>query len=197
MARLERQNRMLKRTGTFLFLVCFSAIGVIGWQVKRVSGIFPGNNTGMISASQFNLVDDKGNLQGMLAWGTDGPTFDLRGPGKGGLSFIPITGVAANPGGFSLTLSSASGKQQISLDVGDSVSSETIGTGNSLDTDNIHIMAGEYGQRIMVSDELGFRAILGKTFALTSPTGGSMTTSGAALTLFNKNGHVIWMVPKP
>ena len=183
---------MLKRVGACLFLICFSAIALIGWQLKRVGDIFSINNPRMISAPQFNLVDDKGKIQGALVWDKDGPFFRLGEPGKGELSFDPL------PDGFSLTLSSASGKEKISLNAADRLSEVTVGTGmgDSHDKDNIHIMAGEFGQRVIVSDELGYQAILGETWPLTSSTGGSMTTSGAALTLFSKDGHVTWMTPK-
>jgi len=196
-AQLERQNRMLKRVGACLFLGCFSAIALIGWQLKRVADIFSIHNPRMISARQFNLVDDKGNIQGALVSLPEGPFFRLGKPDKGGLSFDELPGEAGTPDTFSLRLSSPSGKQHISLFAGDRASSVTVGTGISLDKDNIQIMAGEFGQRVTVSDELGYQAILGETWPLTSPTGGSMTTSGAALTLLSKDGHVTWMVPKP
>lgn len=116
-SRLEAQNRVLRRTGAFLFLLCFFAIGFIGWRVKRLSNQVPERVPNIISAHQFDLLDRRGQLQGMLAYSDDGPIFELWGPdGKGGLSFMPVKGVADHPG-FNLELSSTSGKQQITLAV--------------------------------------------------------------------------------
>ena len=105
-SRLEAQNRRLKWTGICLFTVLFLAIGLLGWQVWRVS--HPSFlKIKMISAEQFTVLDSKGQIQGALLGMADGANLFLSGTnGKTALTFLP--GDSDHPGA-TLTLSGNSG----------------------------------------------------------------------------------------
>src|SRR5579863_1281990 len=124
--RLERQNRMLKRVGAVLFFLCFSAIGMVAWQFRKISRSAElQGQTKIIRATEFDLVDQNGKSQGLLSGGPDGAMLFLNGPnGKPGLMFFPFD----KGGGSSLSLTSVSGEQLVDLTVGDVYSSVTVGT---------------------------------------------------------------------
>jgi hypothetical protein len=194
LARLERQNRMLKRVGTFLFFLCFLAIGLIAWQLKRISRpAAPQGQTKIISATEFDLRDSNGKMQGMLSASPSGAILILDGPNdKPGLMFYPLD----KSGGSSLSLTSVSGEQLVELAVGDPFSSVDVGT-KEVRGDKIEMSAGGGSQSLTVSDKAGFQAVLGTASLVKSGTRATTDTSVAALTLFGKDGRVIWMAPKP
>ena len=194
LARLERQNRMLKRVGAFLFFLCFLGIGLIAWQLKRISSSAARQGRSkIISATEFDLVDQNGTNQGLLSGGPDGATLFLNGPnGKPGLMFFPF----AKYGGSSLSLTSVSGEQLVDLTVGDVYSSVTVGT-KETKGDKIEMAAGGGGQSLTVSDKAGFQTVLGSASLLKPGSGATTETSVATLTMFGKDGRVIWMAPKP
>jgi len=193
--RLESQNRMVKRVGFVLFFLCFSAIGLIAWQVKKISRLTtPQGQTKIVSANQFNLMDENGKMQGMLAANSDGAMLFLNGPNnRTGLIFSPGEG---GSNGSSLSLMNSSGEQQVTLNTADAVAWVTIGTKES-NGDKIQLIAGSGVQNVMVSDKAGFQAVLGNSTLVTPESGETRQTSVAALTLFGKDGHVIWRTPKP
>lgn len=193
MARLEKQNRMLKRVGLFLFSLCFLAIGLLAWQVKKMSRLTaPQGKSKIISANQFNLMGEKGEMQGMLAATQDGATLDLWGPnGKGGLTFDSGSSV-----GPFLSVKGSNGEQVITLSASDTSSGMSVGTKEG-EGGRIEIFAGLGSGSLTVSDKAGFHAVLGRTSLATPETGATRDTSVAALTLFGKDGRVIWLTPKP
>jgi hypothetical protein len=190
--RLENQNRMVKRVGFVLFLLCFSAIGLLAWKVKKLSRpTTPQGQTKIVSANEFHLMDENGKVQGMLAASSGGAMLFLNGPNdKTGLMFAP------GQGGSSLSLMSSSGEQQVTLNTEDALAWVTIGTKES-NGDKIQLTARSGAQNVMVSDKDGFQAVLGVSTLVTPESGETRQTSVAALTLFGKDGHVIWRTPKP
>src|ERR1700685_218312 len=77
--RLESQNRMVKRVAFILFFLCFSAIGLIAWQVKKLSRLTtPQGQTKIVSANEFHLMDENGKVQGMLAASSGGAMLFLN-----------------------------------------------------------------------------------------------------------------------
>lgn len=196
-ARVERQNRMLKRIGAFLFFLCFLAIGLIVWQIKRLSRATALQGRTLVNkviyANEFNLVDQNGKSQGILSGGPNGAMLFLNGPnGKPGLMFFPFD----KGGGSSLSLTSVNGEQLIDLTVGDVYSSVAVGTKETAG-DKIEMAAGAAGQSLTVSDKAGFQAVLGSASLMKQKSGATTETSVAALTLFGKDGRVIWIAPKP
>jgi hypothetical protein len=190
--RLERQNRMLKRLGVFLFLLCFLAIGLMAWQLKRVSHLAaPLGQAKIISATEFHLRDENGKLQGVLAASPDGAMLFLNGPNnKTGLLFNP------GPSGSSLSLMSSDGEQQLSLHTDNAFSWVTIGP-NEGTGDKIEMFTGGGASNVTLSDKAGFQAVLGRASLVKPESGETRNTSVAALTLFGKDGHILWMTPKP
>ena len=106
--RLERQNRILARAGSFLFFLCFLAIGFLAWQLRRTSHSSTlQEGAKMISANQFTLLDEDGRIAGALVGGAEGAMFFLNGPkGKLGLTFGP----GPDNSGSCLSLMSPSGE---------------------------------------------------------------------------------------
>lgn len=190
-ARLERQNRMLKRVGFFLFVLCFLCIGLIAWQLRKLSHGLALGHTKMISANQFNLLDQNGKVQGLLSGSEGGAMLFLNGPdGKTGLMFAP-----GPDKGSSLSLESSDGGQQITLNTSDLFSWVNIGTKDDTG-DKISLTAGA-ADRMTVSDKAGFELVLGSASLVRPESGDSHNTSAATVTLFGKDGRVLWMTPKP
>jgi hypothetical protein len=194
-ARLERQNRMLNRGGFFLFLVCFLAIGSIAWQVRTMSrGTLLHAERGMISAKEFDVLDENGRTQGMLKGTKDGAMFWLNGPeNTRGLAFASDP---SGPAGSLLGVVSPNGEQQFVLSVSDASSALKVGATKG-GQDEVDISAGGGLQSVTVSDKAGFQAVLGSASLVRPESGETRATSAASLTLFGKDGHVIWMTPKP
>jgi hypothetical protein len=195
-SRLERQNQMLKRVGFFLFFLCFLAIGLIAWQLKRISRPAAAQGQVLVNkviyANEFNLVDQNGKTQGVLSGSADGAMLFLNAHNnKPGLMFYPD-----KSGGSSLSLTSVSGEHLVMLTTDDEFSWVTIGAKEDRG-DRIQMAAGAGGQSLTVSDKTGFQAVLGSASLMKPESGATTNTSVAALTLFAKDGRVIWMTPKP
>jgi hypothetical protein len=190
---LEKQNRILARAGFFLSLLCFLAIGLITWQLRRISRSSTVQaGTKMISANQFTLLDENGKVAGALVGGAEGAMFFLNGPnGKLGLTFGP----GPNSTGSYLSLMSPSGEQEVNLNASDPYSWVTVGTSGSAG-DKVEMSAGGGIQHVTVSDKAGFEVVLGSTSLIKPQSGRTTNTSAAALTLFGKDGHIIWMAPR-
>lgn len=172
--RLERQNRILVLVGLVLFLLCFLAIGFIAWRLKETSHISASQKSGIVSAQQFDLIDEKGRLHGTFATTSDGAVFALYGQ---------VNGKAEG--------------QVIALEaVGDSFSWMNIGS-KEHNRGRIEIRSAGEIQNISISDSEGFKAVVGSTSLINSHTGQTTDTSAATVTLFAKDGHIISMVPKP
>lgn len=190
-ARLEGQNRILKRVGLFLFCTCFLSIGLIAWHLRSVSRAPTAQGRArIISAHQFNLLDENGKIQGLLTGTPGGAMLFLNGPhGKVGLSFHP------DEDGSSLSLRSANGEQTILETISDTFSSLTFSTGAG--NNRIQMIATLAGGNLTVSDAAGFEAALGNASLVKPENGEGRATSAATLTLFKNDGHVMWMTPKP
>jgi hypothetical protein len=146
----------------------------------------------VISENQFTLLDENGKITGMLVGGAEGAMLFLNGPkGKSGLTFGP----GPDGSGSYLSLSSPSGEQEVNLNASDPYSWVTVGTKGSAG-DSVEMAAGGGIRHVTVSDRAGFEAVLGSA-SLTKRSGETTNTSAAALTLFRKDGHIIWVTPKP
>jgi hypothetical protein len=195
-ARLEKQYRMLKRFGIFLSFILFVSLLAIGMTARRLMRV--SHSTGLqaqakiISATEFDLRDENGKVQGILLASPGGAMLFLNGLNdKTGLMFAP------GPGGAnSLSLMSSSGEQQVHLHAADGFSWVTVGSKES-NGDRVEMATGGGSQTVTVSDKAGFHAVLGSASLVKSESGETRHTSAAALTLFGKDGHMIWMTPKP
>ncbi|HEY6465281.1 MAG TPA: hypothetical protein VIY69_04770 [Candidatus Acidoferrales bacterium] len=191
-AKLEGQNRRMKRMGLSLFALSFLAIGFMGWQVWRLS--HPSFlKVKMISAEQINALDPNGQIQASLLGTADGANLFLIGNGKTALTFLP--GDAAHPGS-TLTLSSPDEKQQVMLLASDPYASMSLG-GNDDGSNKIEAVVGPDWQHLRIADRSGYQAVLGTASLVKAADGETRNTSAAALTLFRKDGHIIWMTPTP
>jgi len=192
-AMVERQNRMLKRLGAFLFFLSFMTTGLIALQLKRISRpAAPQGQTKIISATEFDLVDQNGKNQGLLSGGPNGAVLILNGPnGKAGLMFYP----SDKSGGSSMSLTSVSGEEVVELTAGELFSSLAVGT-KEISGDKIQMIASSGDQSLTVSNKAGLHAVLGDSPIIKLGTGSTTETSMAALTLFGKDGRESWIAPK-
>ena len=154
-----------------------------------------GIRTKFIATSELDLLDENQKTQGMLS--TLGSN-----PEHGGTLFI-LSGTSGKPqvmlttgkDGPSLDMMNASGVTEMSMNVSNSVSWVNLGEDKN-EKDKIKLTTGSGESSIEVSDSSGFTATLGKASLTSSRYGETRQTSGASLTLFGKDGHILWMSPK-
>jgi hypothetical protein len=193
---LERQNRWMKRVGVAVLLlpVCVALMG----QARP-------NQT--VEAQQFVLRDSSGKKWAALQLVNTEPV-EVRE------SVPPLkipAGVAAN-----LTFYGENGEAKVVLGSGPLVSFLSLndekgepharisnlgsntpevllnsGGGNEAEI----VVDANNGPQIDVRDTNGFSATLGRTAIVTTRTGEQHQTSAASLTLFGKDGKVIWSAP--
>ena len=186
---LKRQNLVLSRICLILFSLCFIALALLTWQVRRVARDLTQDGK-MLSTQQLNLLDENGKISGMFTGGSDGALVFLNGPkGKVGLTFGP------GPEGSGLTLSGPSGDDEISLVVGDPYAWISVGS-KEKGGEKVELSAGGGIHRVAVADDGGTSAVLGGASLKRLSSGDSVNTSAATLTLFRNDGRVLWMTPR-
>ena len=210
LAKLERQNRRLKRLG-LLFLLIVGSGFLLAQAPRKPLRAAP---TPAVHAATYDtlvvhrleLRDKAGNLRGLWTVANDSPFLALYdGPGKlravlglpAGrpyLTFVddagkPRAGLGVTTDGPALVLRDAAGKIRASLLVP--------AEGPALE---LRDAAGKprawlAENTFFVTDAQGLKAVVGVTQTETTKTGESHTTSAAAVTLFGKDGKVIWRAP--
>jgi hypothetical protein len=199
--KLERQSRVVKYCAILLFVILVFGFGIIEWQVKRRIGSSSARiEADMISAHQLEIYDKNGQGKALLTGtmfflgGPNGKTELMVAPQKDGvsLSLLDLNGKER------LTLSVGEGEQKIDLTAAGPYSWLSMGGPDKYqqDRDRIEITAGGDQPNISISDKSGFEAILGRAALVKRQTGEDERTSAASLTLFDNDGHVLWMTPK-
>jgi hypothetical protein len=195
--KLERHHRIL----ALLSAGCLTLLGVLcGLEINARRSHGPDNT---IVTSQLVLKDKAGR---------DGARLSFDKDGQATLRFFGLNGQDA--------MSAALGAEEIkfnyrgsstNLENGglfmfDKKGEQIIGLGWPLDATPVLRMWGndrrkmwlsaqEDGPTLGMSDDAGFESDLGEVDLITSRTGQQQKTSAAALTLFDKNRHVLWSAP--
>jgi hypothetical protein len=208
LARVERENRSLKRAGVSV-LVILGAIFVMGQA----------QGTKTIDATQFNVRDSRGRIRGVL--GThEGFTFlNLYGPEgvhSAGPSVSDSVMVGNGPEGQYVIFTDAKGKTRLDLvlDRDDkpglrlynreaeeiaaltaSGNSADLGLGRVGGPEQFEVSVGpDFAPHLVLSDKAGFQTLIGAANVQT-PRGETLNSSAATIVLFGKDRHVLWSAP--
>lgn len=169
--KLERDNRRMKRGGG-LVLLAIASLLFMGQTVKNRS----------LDADSIVLRDASGRVRIELGTGDDNAPI-LRMFGSDNKPSIALSG---DEKGSGLWFFAGHGKGMVMLSNVDSptlILSDGSG-GTSVDVASVHTY-----------DNDKFNAFLGRTDTLNPKTGATTKTSAASLTLFGKDGKVIWEAP--
>jgi len=232
LAKLERQNRTLKRLGLLFLLIAGSGF-LVAQAPRKPPSAAPAPATGAASydtlvVHRLELRDKAGKLRGvwtaedgylgLALYDTAGMpraelTLTIVGPALDlyddvGKSRIELMVTADGP---HLMLLDAAGKPRAALRVllDTPLLGLYDGAGRHFTTLDQHglelwganpnvgaeLSAGEFGPHLSLRDAQQFTAVVGVTQTETTKTGESHTTSAAAVTLFGKDGEVIWRAP--
>ncbi len=232
LAKLERQNRRLKRLGLLFLLIAgagfllaqaprkppsaapgaatpaaaYDTLVVHRLELRDKAGKLRGVWSGSDEAPGLALYDPAGETRALLSLSVHGPSFSLwDAAGK------PRAELTVTTRGPDLLLSDAAGKTRAALNVtprGPSLwlldTAEKTRISLGLDTGspvlalsdpagNPHAVLTE--GRLSLQDAQQFKAVVGVVGTKEIDTGESRTTSAAAVTLFDKDGKVIWQAP--
>jgi hypothetical protein len=209
-ARLERQNRMLKR-GALAFLISvaslfIASLGLMGQTQRKPPApraakpvpaptapapppapALPKN----IEAESFVLKDASGRVRAELSMGGDGPSFKLRD--QSGTALVTLSLRDASPGGPLLLLSDPQHRAGLSMSVVEGEGSQLSLIGERADI-QAHIGVTPDGSALELSDKDGFTTSIGSGIQ-PAKNGQPKKTSAASITLFNKDRKVLWSAP--
>jgi hypothetical protein len=199
-AKLEAQNRRLKKVGICALLVAVVVTSMGQATTDRsieASQFILKDASGTVRASlkmeysdspELRFYDRKGSLTAELA-GNDYPVLLLQGPPPSREALLTSTKdmsgvvVFGKDGAEQAGLGVVKEKTRLHL-------SHMGGPGGiTLDVDDPD------GPSVVVTDNEGFNATLGKSELMTTKTGRSEKTSAASLVLFGKDGKVLWSAP--
>jgi hypothetical protein len=165
----------------------------------------------MANSSGLNLSNTAGNVGASLAVLADSPVFGLFDAARQARVWLSV--LADSPG---LDLYDAAGKLRAGFDVtadgprlvlADAAGKPRVGLGVMAEGPNVALFdaAGETraalqvraddGPSLRLQDAQQFQAVVGVTALETIRTGESHKTSAAAVTLFGKDGKIIWRAP--
>jgi len=209
--RLEKENRRLKRLGLAALLIAAAAV---------VMGQSPSRRT--VEANEFVLRDASGSIRATLKMKEGEPLLTLLGSngkveagpeqiefedsdgtnrallGSHSAIFYQVVGgktviVDQGPG---LLLSGPDGTTRADFrGMADGAELVLYGHNSANSMKQVHLSSGGDGPSLTVSDEKGFKAVMGSISLSIPSTGGSSRMSAASLVLFDKDGKVIWNVP--
>jgi len=212
-ARLERQNRMLKR-GALAVLVSVAALfvaslGLMGQATTQKKApapraakpasapaaapaapppvVLPAN----IEAQSFTLKDANGHARAELYMDGEGPSLKLLDPSGASLVSLSLRDVA--PGGPFLLLSDPQHHAGVSISVAQGEGSQLSLIGERADI-QAHIGVTPDGTAMELSDKDGFTTSIGNSVQA-AKNGQVKKTSAASVTLFNKDRKVLWTAP--
>ena len=188
LAKLERQNRRLKRLG-LLFLLIAGAGFLIAQVPRKPLNAAPAPAPSAASydtlvVHRLELRDKAGKLRGLWTVQGEDPTLALYDAAENTRAELAVTAAGPN-----LWLRDAAEKLRAALAV--------FADGPALAlydaAEKPRAWVAEYA--FSVTDTQGFKAVVGVTGLETIATGESHETSAAAVTLFGKDGKVIWRAP--
>lgn len=212
-ARLERQNLMLKR-GALAALVFVAALfvvslGLMGQTTTTTQKktpppkaakpapapappapppfVMPAN----IEAQSFILKDASGHVRAELSMDGEGPSLKLRDQSGAALVSLSLRDVA--PGGPFLLLSDPQHHAGLSISVAQGEGSQLSLIGERADI-QAHIGVTPDGTTFELSDKDGFTTSIGNGIQA-AKNGQVKKTSAASVTLYNKDRKVLWTAP--
>jgi len=199
-AKLEAQNRRLKKAGIAVFVVVAAVISTGQAKTDRVVDanqfiLRDASGTARASLKMENndsptlrFYDPKGLITAELA-GNDYPALVLQGPQSS--PEVLLTSTKETSG---VIVFDKGGREQANLSVskGKARSHLSHMDGDAAITLNVD---EPDGPSLVVADDAGFSATLGKSEVVTTKTGRSEKTSAASLVLFGKDGKVLWSAP--
>jgi hypothetical protein len=211
-ARLERQNRTLKRgalavlvTVAALFVASLGLLGQATTQKKTPAPraakpaatpaapaapppvVLPAN----IEAQSFTLKDANGRARAELYMDGEGPSLKLLDPSGAALVSLSLRDVS--PGGPFLLLSDPQHHASLSMSVAAGEGSQLSLIGERADI-QAHIGVTPDGTALELSDKDGFTTSIGNGVQA-AKNGQVKKTSAASVTLFNKDRKVLWTAP--
>jgi len=211
-ARLERQNLMLKRGAlavlvfvASLFIVSLGLMGQTTTTPKKTPApkatkpvpapappvppafVMPAN----IEAQSFVLKDANGHVRAELSMDGEGPSLKLRDQTGAALVSLSLRDVA--PGGPFLLLSDPQHHASVSISVAQGEGSQLSLIGERADI-QAHIGVTPDGTSLELSDKDGFATSIGNGIQ-PAKNGQVKKTSAASVTLFNKDRKVLWTAP--
>ena len=212
-ARLERQNLMLKR-GALAVLVFVAALfvvslGLMGQTTTTTQKKTPAPKTAKpapapappapppfvmpanIEAQSFILKDANGHVRAELSMDGEGPSLKLRDQSGAALVSLSLRDVA--PGGPFLLLSDPQHHAGLSISVAQGEGSQLSLIGERADI-QAHIGVTPDGTTLELSDKDGFTTSIGNGIQA-AKNGQVKKTSAASVTLFNKDRKVLWSAP--
>ena len=209
-AKLESQNRRFKRVGLLFLLVAGSSFLLAQAPRKPPSAAQPPRTReasyDTLVVHRLELRDKAGKLRGL--WSAEGEPSALWLYDTAGKTRAALALTAAGPG---LGLSDAAGKSRAALAVTaagpglgllDTAGFPRVGLAVTADGPVLSFLTAAGKRRavlregsLRLEDAQQFRAVVGVTETETTKTGESRTTSAAAVTLFGKDGKVIWRAP--
>jgi hypothetical protein len=178
-AKLESQNRRLKKTGIVALL--FAAAVIVMGQA---------NTDHTIDARGFVLKDEASNVRATLFVDADGVTrFTLR-DAKGDFHTV----LSAGPGqpGLKISDTSVSLSEKAAVLGAGGLGLKMFGPSGTI---AINPDGNQGGPTLRMEDKEGYASVLGGTDLITPKTGKTEHTSAATLTLFGKDGMVLWTAP--
>jgi hypothetical protein len=210
-ARLERQNLMLKRGAlavlvsvAALFVVSLGLMGQATTQKKPPAAraakpaapavpaapapvVLPAN----IEAQSFILKDANGRVRAELYMDGEGPS--LKFLDQSGTSLVALSLRDAAPSGPFLLLSDPQHHASVSISVAAGEGSQLSLIGERADI-QAHIGVTPDGTAVELSDKDGFTTSIGNGVQA-AKNGQVKKTSAASVTLFNKDRKVLWTAP--
>jgi hypothetical protein len=212
-ARLERQNRMLKRGAlavlvfvTVLFVVSLGLMGQATTSTAQKKPpapkaakpapapapapapfVMPAN----IEAQSFILKDANGRVRAELYMDGEGPSLKLLD--QNGASLVGLSLRDASPSGPFLLLSDPQHQSSVSISVAAGEGSQLSMIGERADI-QAHIGVTPGGTTMELSDKDGFTTSIGSGMQPTK-NGQVKKTSAASVTLFTKDRKVLWSAP--
>jgi hypothetical protein len=210
LAKLERQNRRLKRLGLLFLLIAGSGF-LLAQAPRKPARAAPAPATPAVSydtlvVHRLELRDKAGRVRGVWTVDAEGPALvlaDTAGKPRAALSVTAYSSglVLADPAGKprAMLTASAKGPALDLLDTAGKIRATLIVSGDvpglSLSDAAMNTRAELAEDTFSLTDAQGFKAVVGVTGLETVATGEGHTTSAAAVTLFGKDHKVIWRAP--
>jgi hypothetical protein len=209
--RLERENRRLKRLGLASLAVMGSVLVMGQSPAKRI-----------LEANEFILRDASGSVRATLKMDKGEPLLtllDSHGKVEAGpeqIEFEDSNGTnrallgshsaiyyqqvegktVITDQGPGLLLSGPDGRTRVDLrGMADGAEFLLYGQNSANSTKQVYLSSAGDGPSLTVSDDKGFKSVIGSVSLSIPSTGGSSRTSAASIVLFDKDGKVIWNVP--
>ena len=177
-AKLEAQNRRLKKVGIASLIVAAAVIAMGQASTKKV-----------IEANEFVLKDTNGETRAWLGMAQTVAQLVIYGPenNKGGFMII-----GSGPNGPIISLADGKANQRVNLDLQPGGDPRLIFRDES-GSSTAYLAGG--GPYLSLSDGEGFQTTIGRTDLLTPRTGESHKTSAASVVLLGKDRTVLWSAP--